>query len=118
MKAAKTFVTQTKETQNEQLQPNQHPQQHRRSALHDRFFGNLPRRRARPCTNRNVIGQLHHRCINAFIRRLEMNSYNPNSLRSNVAATLCTILFSATLLGGTLAPAQAVALAPISAPAK
>jgi hypothetical protein len=44
-----------------------------------------------------------------------MNSYTPNSLRSTVAATLCTILFSATLLGGTLAPAHAAA--PIAAAA-
>jgi hypothetical protein len=42
-----------------------------------------------------------------------MNSYNPSSLRSTIAATLFTILFSATLLGGTLAPAQAAA--PITA---
>jgi hypothetical protein len=38
-----------------------------------------------------------------------MNSYNPTSLKSTIAATLCTVLFSATLLGGTLAPARAAA---------
>jgi hypothetical protein len=47
-----------------------------------------------------------------------MNSYNPTSIRSNIAAALCTVLFSATLLGATLAPAQAAAPAAISAPAK
>jgi hypothetical protein len=43
-----------------------------------------------------------------------MNSYNPNSLRSNVAATLCTVVFSATCLIGTLAPAQAAAPVAVS----
>lgn len=47
-----------------------------------------------------------------------MNSYNPASLRNTIAAALCTVLFSATLLGGTLAPAQAAAPAAISAPAR
>ena len=47
-----------------------------------------------------------------------MNSYNPASLRNTVAATLCTVVFSATCLIGTLAPAQAAAPAPISASAK
>jgi hypothetical protein len=47
-----------------------------------------------------------------------MNRYNPASLRSTIAAALCTVLFSATLLGGTLAPAQAAVPAAISAPAK
>lgn len=42
-----------------------------------------------------------------------MNSYNPASLRNTIAATLCTVVLSATLLGGTLAPAQAAA--PIAA---
>ena len=37
-----------------------------------------------------------------------MNSYNPASLRSTIAATLCTVVFSATCLMGVLAPAQAV----------
>jgi hypothetical protein len=36
-----------------------------------------------------------------------MNSYNPTSIRSNIAAAICTIIFSATCLVGTLAPAQA-----------
>jgi hypothetical protein len=38
-----------------------------------------------------------------------MNSYNPVSIRSNIAAALCTVIFSATCLIGTLAPAQAAA---------
>ncbi len=38
-----------------------------------------------------------------------MNSYNPASLRNTIAATLCTVVFSATCLIGTLAPAQAAA---------
>jgi hypothetical protein len=36
-----------------------------------------------------------------------MNSYNPSSIRSNIVAALCTIIFSATCLTGALAPAQA-----------
>lgn len=36
-----------------------------------------------------------------------MNSYNPASLRNTIAAMLCTFVFSATCLMGTLAPAQA-----------
>jgi hypothetical protein len=52
--AAKTLQTQTKETQNEQLQPNQHPQQHRRNALHRRFFRHLPNRRSRPRTSNYI----------------------------------------------------------------
>jgi hypothetical protein len=47
-----------------------------------------------------------------------MNSYNPTSLRNNIAATLCTIVFSATCLIGAVGPAQATTPAPISAPAK
>jgi hypothetical protein len=43
-----------------------------------------------------------------------MNSYNPTSIRSNIAAALCTVLFSATLLGATLAPAQATAPVTVS----
>ena len=39
-------------------------------------------------------------------RKFEMNSYNPTSLRSSVAAVLCTALFSTTCLLGALAPAQ------------
>ena len=35
-----------------------------------------------------------------------MNSYNPTSLRSSVAAVLCTALFSTACLLGALAPAQ------------
>ena len=38
-----------------------------------------------------------------------MNRYNPTSIRSNIVAAFCTILFSATCLIGTLAPAQAAA---------
>ncbi len=38
-----------------------------------------------------------------------MNSYNPTSVRSNIVAAFCTIIFSATCLIGTLAPAQAAA---------
>ena len=38
-----------------------------------------------------------------------MNSYNPTSIRSNIIAAVCTIIFSATCLVGTLAPAQATA---------
>ena len=38
-----------------------------------------------------------------------MNSYNPASLRNTIAATLCTVVFSATCLMGALAPAQAAA---------
>ena len=38
-----------------------------------------------------------------------MNRYNPVSIRSNIAAALCTVIFSATCLIGTLAPAQAAA---------
>jgi hypothetical protein len=30
-----------------------------------------------------------------------MNSYNPTSIRSNIAAAICTIIFSATCLVGT-----------------
>jgi hypothetical protein len=37
-----------------------------------------------------------------------MNSYNPTSLRSNIVAAIFTLMFSATLLGGALAPAQSV----------
>ena len=43
-----------------------------------------------------------------------MNSYNPASLRNTIAATLCTVVLSATLLGGTLAPAQAAAPVAVS----
>jgi len=43
-----------------------------------------------------------------------MNSYNPASLRNTIAATLCTALFSATCLIGTLAPAQAAAPVAVS----
>jgi len=43
-----------------------------------------------------------------------MNSYNPASLRNTIAATLCTVVFSATLLGGTLSPAQAAAPVAVS----
>lgn len=35
-----------------------------------------------------------------------MNRYNPTSIRSNIVAAFCTIVFSATCLIGTLAPAQ------------
>ncbi len=35
-----------------------------------------------------------------------MNSYNPTSIRSNIVAAFCTVVFSATCLIGTLAPAQ------------
>jgi len=40
------------------------------------------------------------------LRRLKMNRYNPTSIRSNIVAAFCTILFSATCLVGALAPAQ------------
>jgi hypothetical protein len=43
-----------------------------------------------------------------------MNSYNPTSIRSNIAAAICTIIFSATCLVGTLAPAQAAGSAATS----
>lgn len=43
-----------------------------------------------------------------------MNSYNPASLRNTIAATLCTVVLSATLLGATLAPAQAAAPVAVS----
>jgi hypothetical protein len=45
-----------------------------------------------------------------------MNSYNPTSIRSNIAAAICTVIFSATCLVGTLAPAQATATINITAP--
>ncbi len=35
-----------------------------------------------------------------------MNSYNPTSIRSNLVAAFCTVIFSATCLVGALAPAQ------------
>jgi hypothetical protein len=35
-----------------------------------------------------------------------MNNYNPTSIRSNIVAALFTVVFSATCLGGALAPAQ------------
>jgi hypothetical protein len=38
-----------------------------------------------------------------------MNSYNPTSVRSNLVAVLFTVVFSATCLGGALAPAQTAA---------
>ena len=38
-----------------------------------------------------------------------MNSYNPSSLRSAVAAILCTVVFSGTCLVAALAPAQTAA---------
>ncbi len=44
-----------------------------------------------------------------------MNSYNPTSVRSNILAAFCTIVFSATCLVGALAPAQAVAPVAVSA---
>ena len=37
-----------------------------------------------------------------------MNRYDPASLRSTIAAMLCAVLFSATCLMGTLAPARAL----------
>jgi hypothetical protein len=46
-----------------------------------------------------------------------MNSYNPSSIRSNVLAAVCTVIFSATCLVGTLAPAQAAATIALTAPA-
>ncbi len=46
-----------------------------------------------------------------------MNRYNPASIRSNIAAALCTIVFSATCLIGAVGPAQAVAPAAVSASA-
>ena len=46
-----------------------------------------------------------------------MNSYNPTNIRSNIAAALCTIVFSATCLVGALGPAQAVAPVAVSAQA-
>ena len=36
-----------------------------------------------------------------------MNRYTPNSLRSTVAAALCTLVFSATCIIGAVGPAQA-----------
>ena len=39
-----------------------------------------------------------------------MNSYNPTSIRSNIVAAFCTILFSATCLIGTLAPAHSLGI--------
>lgn len=39
-----------------------------------------------------------------------MNSYNPTSIRSNIVAAVCTVIFSATCLVGTLAPAHAAAV--------
>jgi hypothetical protein len=44
-----------------------------------------------------------------------MNSYNPTSLRSTIAAAVCTMLFSATCLTAALAPAQAAAPTAVSA---
>jgi hypothetical protein len=50
--------TTLKETYNEQLQPNQHPQQHHRSRLHHHFLGNLPRWYACPSPScRNACRQ-------------------------------------------------------------
>jgi hypothetical protein len=46
-----------------------------------------------------------------------MNSYNPTSIRSNIVAAFCTVVFSATCLIGTLAPAQAAAPMMVSAQA-
>jgi hypothetical protein len=43
-----------------------------------------------------------------------MNSYNPTSIRSNIAAAICTVIFSATCLIGTLAPAQAAGTVSVS----
>jgi hypothetical protein len=43
-----------------------------------------------------------------------MNSYNPASIRSNIAAAFCTVLFSATCLVGALGPAQAAAPVAVS----
>lgn len=45
-----------------------------------------------------------------------MNSYNPASIRSNIIAAVCTVIFSATCLVGTLAPANAAATVTITAP--
>ncbi len=45
-----------------------------------------------------------------------MNSYNPTSIRSNIVAAVCTVIFSATCLVGTLAPAQAAATVTAAAP--
>jgi hypothetical protein len=47
-----------------------------------------------------------------------MNRYTPASLRSNLAAALCTIVFSATCLIGAVGPAQAATPPAISAPAQ
>jgi hypothetical protein len=43
-----------------------------------------------------------------------MNSYNPTNIRSNIVAGICTLIFSATCLVGTLAPAQAASSAATS----
>jgi hypothetical protein len=75
--AAKTLQTQTKETQNEQLQPNQHPQQHRHSPLHRRFFGNLPRRRTRPSTNCRFTRKLHHGRITTHFKEIRNEQLQP-----------------------------------------
>jgi hypothetical protein len=44
-----------------------------------------------------------------------MNSYNPTSIRSNIVAAICTVIFSATCLVGTLAPAQAAGTITVTA---
>jgi hypothetical protein len=43
---------------------------------------------------------------NQFQGRFTMNSYSPTSIRSNIIAAVCTVMFSATCLIGTLAPAH------------
>ena len=45
-----------------------------------------------------------------------MNRYTPNSLRSTVAAALCTLVFSATCIIGAVGPAKAAA--PLAASAQ
>ena len=45
-----------------------------------------------------------------------MNRYAPNSLRSSVAAALCTLVFSTTCIIGAVGPAQAAA--PLAASAQ
>ena len=43
-----------------------------------------------------------------------MNNYNPASLRRNLTAAICALLFSATCLIGVAGPAQAATSVPAS----
>jgi hypothetical protein len=105
----KNFTDPTKETYNEQLQPNQHPQQHRRSHLHRHFLGNLP------CwhtgSSPSCCHDHHHSAsrITQIVRRFTMSRYNPTNFRSSITAALFAFIFSAVCLTGALAPAQTAA---------